>query len=121
SNNVLDGIYVGAYNATNLTTGAPVQIICDDFLDNSDYNPATYTTNSFSSLGSTLWGSTILGAGGSMAQVTQLYDEAAWLVLGMLKQTGAQQGYYSFAIWAIFAPNQVAAWLTSSGDMTACN
>src|SRR5438309_10305156 len=56
-----------------------------------------------------------------MAQVTQLYDEAAWLVLGMLKQTGAQQGYYSFAIWAIFAPNQVAAWLTSSGDMTACN
>jgi hypothetical protein len=121
SQNIVDGIYVGAYGATNLTTGAQVQIVCDDFKDDSDYNPATYTTNSFSSLGSTLWGSSILGAGGSTAQVTQLYDEAAWLVLGMLKQSGTQQGYYSFATWAIFAPSQVAAWLTSAGDMTACN
>ena len=103
SNNVLDGIYVGAYTATNQATGGTVKIICDDFKDNSNYNSASYTTNNFSSLGSTLWGSSILSGGGSMTQVTQLYDEAAWLVLGMLKQTGTQQGYYSYAIWAIFA------------------
>jgi hypothetical protein len=35
-----------------------MQVICDDFKDESDYNRATYMTNSFSSLGATLWGST---------------------------------------------------------------
>jgi hypothetical protein len=121
SNNVLDGNYVGSYTATNLATGGSVQITCDDFKDNSNYNPATYTTNTFSSLGSTLWGSNLLASGSSIGQVTQLYDEVAWLTLGMLKQTGTQQGYYSYAIWAIFSPNQVAAWLTSYNDAAACN
>jgi hypothetical protein len=121
SNNVLDGIYVGSYSAQNLTSGGNVQITCDDFRDNSNFNAATYTTNTFSSLGNTLWGSSILGSGGTMAQVTQLYDEAVWLTLGMLKQTGTTQAYYSYAIWAIFQPSQVAAWLTSYGDAGACN
>jgi len=121
SNNVMDGIYVGSYSATNTATGGSLQITCDDFQDNSDYNPASYTTNTFSTLGSTLWGSSLLASGSSMGQVTQLYDEVAWLTLGMLKQTGTEQGYYSYAIWAIFSPSQVAAWLTSYSDSAACN
>jgi hypothetical protein len=121
SNNVLDGIYVGSYGATNLATGGSVQLVCDDFKDESNYSAASYTTNTFSSLGSTLWGSSLLKAGDTLAQVTTLYDEAAWLTLGMLKQTGTTQGYYSYAIWAIFDSSDVAAWLTKYGDSAACN
>jgi hypothetical protein len=121
SNNVLDGIYVGSYSASDLTTGGSLQIVCDDFKDNSDFNASSYTTNTFSSLGSTLWGSYLLGNGGTLTQVTTLYDESAWLTLGMLKQTGTEQGYYSYAIWAIFDASDVAAWLTRYGDSSACN
>jgi hypothetical protein len=116
SSNVLDGIYVGSYSATNQTSGTSVQITCDDFRDESDYNSTTYTVNSFNSLGSTLWG-TVMGT----ATATPLYEQAAWLTLQMLHLTGATQGYYSYAIWAIFQPTQVANWLTSYGDSTACN
>jgi hypothetical protein len=116
SSNVLDGIYVGSYTATNESTGGSVQITCDDFRDESNYNSETYTVNSFSSLGSTLWG-TVLGT----ATATPLYEQAAWLTLQMLQKTGTTQGDYSYAIWAVFQPNQVANWLTSYGDSTACN
>jgi hypothetical protein len=111
SNNILDGIYVGAYSATNIGTGAQTQIICDDFKDDSNYNPASYTVHSFTNLVGTVWGA------GAMTQ----YEEAAWLTLGMLQQSGAQQGYYSYAIWATFDPSGVASWLTSYGDSAACN
>jgi len=111
SNNILDGIYVGAYSATNTVTHAQTQIICDDFKDDSNYNAASYTTHSFSNLVGTLWG----------AGSASLYSEAAWLTLGMLNQSGAQQGYYSYAIWAVFDPSDVASWLTKSGDSSACN
>lgn len=121
SNNILDGIYVGSYSATNLTTGASVQITCDDFQDNSDYNPTSYTTNTFNSLGSTLWGAYLLSKGDTLAQVTTIYDEVAWLTLGMLKQTGATQGYYSYAIWAISDASGVASWLTNYQDSAACS
>ena len=57
SSNVLDGIYVGPYGATNTQTGAAVQIICDDFKDKSNYNSSDYTINTFSSLGRYLVGS----------------------------------------------------------------
>jgi len=112
SNNILDGIYVGAYNATQLG-GGQVQITCDDFKDNSDYNQETYTVHNFGSFGSTLWG--------AMPGAVTLYQEAAWLTLGMLSQSGAQQGYYSYAIWAIFDPTGVKNWLTTHGDATAYN
>lgn len=111
SNNVLDGIYVGAYGATNTGTGAQTQIICDDFKDDSNYNSATYTVHNFGSFVGTVWGP---GA-------ATLYQEAAWLALGMLNQSGAQQGYYSYAIWAVFDPSGVASWLTKYGDVTSCN
>ena len=116
SNNVLDGIYVGSYTATNVATGGTVQITCDDFRDDSDSKVTTYTTNTFSSLGSTLWGASL-----SAKTATTLYDEAAWLTLTMLNQTGKQQGYYSYAIWAVFASGDVAKWLTSYQDSAACN
>jgi hypothetical protein len=111
SNNILDGIYVGAYGATNTSTGAQTQIICDDFKDDSNFNAATYTTHSFGSFVGTVWGP------GALTQ----YEEAAWLTLGMLQQSGAQQGYYSYAIWAVFDPTDVAKWLTTYGDSAACN
>ena len=111
SNNVLDGLYVGAYDATNTVTQAQVQIICDDFKDNNNFKPANYTTHTFSNLAGALWG----------AGAATLYQEAAWLTLGMLNQSGKQQGYYSYAIWAVFDPTDVAGWLTTSGDTKACN
>lgn len=111
SNNVLDGIYVGAYSATNTATGSPTQIICDDFKDDSNFNASNYTVHNFGNFVGTVWGS---GA-------ATLYQDAAWLTLGMLNQSGAQQGYYSYAIWAVFDPSDVANWLTKYGDVTACN
>jgi|GEM_PF-5984241 hypothetical protein len=122
SNNVMDGIYVGSYSATNVSTGASMQIICDDFNDNTGYSAMSYTTNTFSSLGNTLWGSYMMNTQhSSMSQVTQLYDEVVWLSEAMVNLTGTQQGNYSYAIWAIFAPNSVAQWLTWHGDSSACN
>jgi hypothetical protein len=119
SNNVLDDIYVGSYSANYVTPsglGASLQITCDDFKDNSNFESATYNVNTFSTLGNTLWGS-YLGVG----TATTMYEEAAWLTLGMLGQTGTQQGYYSYAIWAIFDPGDVATWFTNHLDVNACN
>jgi hypothetical protein len=122
SNNVMDGIYVGSYSATNVSTGASMQIICDDFNDNTNYNATSYTTNTFSSLGNTLWGSYLMNTQhDSMSQVTKLYDEVVWLSEAMINLTGTNQGNYSYAVWAIFAPNSVAQWLTWQGDANACN
>ena len=115
SNNTLDGIYVGAYSATNTQTGAPTQVICDDFMDNSDYQQETYTVNNFSDLGNTLWGQKL-----GVTNATPLYDEAAWLALQMVGLTGKEQGYYSYAIWAVFDPTDVANWLIGHNDTAAC-
>lgn len=109
--NILDGIYVGPYAANNLTTGGTAQVICDDFKDNSDFTPTTYTVNTISSLGNAIWG----------AGSVKLYEEAAWLALGLVNQTGTEQGYYSYAVWAVFDPTDVAKWLTSHNDSGACN
>lgn len=121
SNNILDNIYVGPYSATNVQTGASMSIICDDFKDESNYSQATYTTNSFSTLGNTLWGSSLLHQGDTMSQVTALYEQAGWLVFGMINATGAQQGYYSYALWAVFDASDVLNWLKNANDMAACN
>ena len=113
SNNVLDGIYVGSYSATNTDTGAQIQITCDDFKDNSDYNKTTYNSSAFGNFSNTLWGS-LVGA-------ATLYKEAAWLTLGMLNQSGLAQGYSSYAIWAVFDATDVLNWLKQYNDTAACN
>jgi hypothetical protein len=121
SNNVMDNEYVGPYDAQNLTSGGSTQIICDDFYNQSSTNPTNYTVNSFSTLGNTLFGSALLGAGFSMSAVTTFYEEAAWLAVGMIGQNSMQQGYYSYAVWAIFDPFGVAQWLSQHDGSAACN
>jgi len=113
SNNVLDGIYVGSYSATNTDTGAHTQITCDDFKDNSDYNKTSYNVSAFGNFSNTLWG--------NLAGAATLYKEAAWLTLGMLNQSGVTQGYYSYAIWAVFDATEVLSWLQKYNDTAACN
>ena len=125
SNNMLDNIYVGPYNATNTTTGGSMQVICDDFRDESNYNSYSYTQVSFSNLGSnlgnTLWGSLLLHEGQSASQIMGLYEQAAWLAEGMINLSGSQQAYYAFALWAVFQPRQVLTYLGLMGDFGACN
>lgn len=112
SNNVLDGIYVGSYSATNTQTHTGTQITCDDFSDESNYNASTYVVNTFSTLGNALWGKT--------QNATMNYEEVGWLTLRMLNQTGLTQGYYSYAIWSVFDPNGVLSWLKKYNDVNAC-
>jgi hypothetical protein len=101
--NVMDGVYVGPYNAT--VNGVSTQIICDDFVDDS-YVGESWTANvtTLSNLSGTKWGNS-----------TQLYDEAAWLATQMLSGTysgnATQVGYLAYALWAVFAPTQVESWL----------
>jgi hypothetical protein len=121
SNNVRDNIYVGGYSATVQNGGDP-KVVCDDFADETGYGSQTYKVNSFSNLGATLWGSYLMGKGDTLSQVTAFYDQAAWLTLGMFGQTNKQlQGDYSYAIWAVFDPKAVAAWLILHGDLSAYN
>jgi|HubBroStandDraft_5_1064220.scaffolds.fasta_scaffold32036_2 hypothetical protein len=105
-NNVMDGVYVGPYNAT--VNGTSTQIICDDFVDDS-YVGESWTANvtTLSNLNGTKWG--------GMANATTLYDEAAWLATQMLSPTysgnATQVGYLAYALWAVFQPSAVESWL----------
>jgi hypothetical protein len=105
-NNVMDGVYVGPYNAT--VNGTPTQIICDDFVDDS-YVGESWTANvtTLSNLNGTKWG--------GMANATQLYNEAAWLATQMLSPAysgnATQVGYLAYALWAVFQPSAVENWL----------
>jgi hypothetical protein len=105
-NNVMDGVYVGPYNAT--VNGKSTQIICDDFVDDS-YVGESWTANvtTLSNLNGTKWG--------GMANATQLYDEAAWLATQMLSPVysgnATQVGYLAYALWAVFQPSAVKSWL----------
>ena len=111
SNNILDGLYVGPYSGIDLGSNSSIKVICDDFKDDSNYQAASYTVNSLDNLGNAIW-----GAGNK-----QLYQEAAWLASGMFQQTGATQGYVSYALWAIFMPSEVKRWLNGAGDQAAYN
>ena len=98
-NNVMGGVYVGPYYAT-VNDAANTAVICDDFADDSYIGHSwNYTANSFSTLGSALWGGQ-----------TKNYDAAAWLTLQMLSLNGnpnnaTQVGYLSYAIWSLFDTN----------------
>jgi hypothetical protein len=105
-NDVMNGVYVGPYNAT--VNGTSTQIICDDFVDDS-YVGESWTANvtTLANLNGTKWG--------SMAGATTLYDEAAWLATQMLSPTysgnATQVGYLAYALWAVFQPSAVQSWL----------
>ena len=105
--NVLHGVYVGPYYATvNGVANTPV--ICDDFADDSVVGHTwNFNSNSFSTLGSALWGSQ-----------TSNYEAAAWLTLQMLSlnsnpNNATQVAYLSFAIWSLFDKNALNS-LTST-------
>jgi hypothetical protein len=113
-NNQMDNIYVGAYSAT--VNGSNQQVICDDFADES--RPGTswaVTANSFSDIQNTLWGQfyiDLYGAKQGLQMATQLYTEAGYIALQMLSTSNPTQiGYMSYAIWYLFDPYQVSAYL----------
>ena len=106
-----DGIYISPYTAN--INGVSTTIICDDFLDDTVAGGSWQATvNNFGSLGNALF-----------AGNPQGYGQAAWLTLQLLAQNpgSAQQAYYSYAIWAVFAPTQVRAWLNNYHDTAAYN
>jgi hypothetical protein len=115
--NVFAGIYTGPYAGT--INGQSVLIVCDDFLHDTNAGQSwTATANQFSSLGQpgvlTMWNST------TDPNYMVHYQEAAYLTLIMLATpntaaNAATIGELSFAIWSIFAPSQVTAWLNSYG------
>src|SRR3984957_9301114 len=105
-NNVMNGVFVGPYNAT--VNGVSTQIICDDFVDDS------YVGESLSANVTTM--ANLNGTkGGAMLNATTLYDEAAWLATQMLSPTysgnATQVGYLAYALWAVFQPTAVQNWL----------
>lgn len=115
SNNSLDGIYTGQYSFTNNTSGGTLQMTCDDFADEQNYNETNFnvTTGLLGSLSNTMYG--------NLGNAVQLYEEAAYLVLnGVLGNIGNTQSYYNYAVWAVFQPQAVLTWLTNAGDNAAC-
>src|ERR1700723_176928 len=122
-----DGVYMSPYYAT--VNGAQnTTVICNDFADESYLN-STWSANSTSfsnlssNLGNTLWGSYYESKGYTAGAIMTMYDEAAWLTLGLLGQAGGStsQAAYSFAVWAVFDPNSVLSWLKTAGDTAMCN
>jgi hypothetical protein len=126
-NNVMDGIYVGPYNAVvNNTT--PQQIICDDFADETyqhEYWQANVTNVSSSmNLSGLMWGNSLAGGGswlgGAQLGATQGYEAMLYLASQLLGTSDPNKaGYLSYAIWAVFNPNAVFNWLTAHGDTAA--
>jgi hypothetical protein len=120
-----DGYDVGPDSAT-VNGVAKTQVISDDFSDKTKIGKTnTDTVNTFSSLGSTLWGAYYLKKGDKMSQITKMYDEAAWLTLQLLNPANSKAiGDIQFAIWALFNakalkkdPN-AQSWLTLAGKQS---
>jgi len=128
NNNVMDNIYVGAYDGS-VNGGANQQIVCDDFADES-YVGHNWSANvmsvgdlNASNLGNTVWGAYYLAHGQMASTIISWYQEAAYLTVQLLTGNNSQtmQGYLSYAIWAVMDPGEVKAWLTSHGDTNAYN
>jgi hypothetical protein len=116
SNNILDNIYVGPYSFTNLDNSGAFRMICDDFKDETNYNPATYMVRSFdpNNLVGTVWG--------SLPNAAALYQQAGWLAMGLMNQTGLLQGEYHYALWAVFDATDVISWLKGfNNGASICN
>ncbi len=109
---VLDGVYVGPYTGT--INGNTVQIICDDFADDTYVNESWEAVLShYDTLSSVKWDP---GASNQL----QLYNEAAWLALqleGAAAQpgaTGSSVGNIQFALWQVF-DSAAFTWLANHG------
>lgn len=115
SYDIFANVYTGPYAAT--VNGQNVLIVCDDFLHDTNAGQSwTATVNPFSTIGqpgvTTLWNST------TDPNFMTDYQKAAYLTLLMLATPNTSSnattiGELSFAIWSIFAPNQVSSWLNS--------
>jgi hypothetical protein len=122
-NNVMDGVYVGPYNAT-IGGSQQGQIICDDFKDDTNTGEswlANVTT--LSNLNGTKWGSSVAGdaglLGGTFSSL-QGYEAMLYLSSQMLGNKNATQvGYLAYAVWSIFDASGVYNWLVSHGDAAA--
>jgi hypothetical protein len=119
-NDEMDNVYVGPYSAT-INNVSNQQVICDDFADES--KPGTswaVTQNSFSDIQNTLWGQfyiDIYGYSKGLQIATQLYTEAGYIALQMMASNNpTQTGYMSFAIWYLFDPSQVTAYLGNNNQ-----
>jgi hypothetical protein len=126
NSNSLDGIYVSPYTAT--INGVQTYVICDDFYNDVDLDESwTVQANSVTSAPTSgLFGTASPDSANHNAAVSQGvnvttgYEEVAWLsqqLIGSLSTMSSyDQDLYSYAIWAVFDPNGVQAWLDSYGN-----
>lgn len=128
-NNVMDGVYVGPYDATqsnsNNQNPQGVQIICDDFSHDvvpgeswqaSVTSVSSLSANTITNSGLMWANGTLLNGGTGAQNVFQGYMAMAYLASQMLPLSGNPAnnqtvGYMAYAIWAIFQGAQVEAWL----------
>jgi hypothetical protein len=131
---VMDGIYVGPYNATQNNT-QPVQIICDDFAHEVTASESwTATVTQVSNLASNgtaglTWANTLAGGSALFGANTtfstlQGYYAMAYLASEMLPLSSnpanaTQIGYLAYAIWAVFDASAVKAWLGANSTAWA--
>jgi hypothetical protein len=114
NNQVLDGVYTSPYPLdvttqgtapSNYSVGTQLTLLCDDFRDESSVGvPVMFNTTTFGSasngvIAGTLWGT------------LTLYQEGAWLSTQLVNNPGV----YSYAIWGVFDPTSVLAWLKTHG------
>jgi hypothetical protein len=113
---VMNGIYVGPYSGT--ANGQPIQIICDDFSDDSYLNESwTASVTDLSNVGSS---TTPMWLGYSNAST--LYADAAWLATQMFvpaNENTTTEGYLAYAIWSLFNPNALTG--LSTGQLNGVN
>lgn len=120
------GVYVGPYVAT-VDGVANVQVICDDFADETYINEG-WTTNSttFNSTGLSSATNEYYSSGSNGGSLTQLqaYEQVAWLSeqLTNPSNTTATDAAIQLAIWQIFDSSTLGNFSTyESSDVTAAN
>jgi hypothetical protein len=110
--NVAYGVYLSPYRGTITpmggTPGNPVDLICDDFFDNT-YMYESWTANVYNGSSSNLSGTRMATVSGlQQSDLDTHYEEVGWLITQLNLHLQADQAAISFAIWDIFgstAPN----------------
>jgi hypothetical protein len=111
--NSYDGIYIGPYDIqVGGSGGSTYGMICDDFNDDIEIG-STWKANPVSVSASTLSETLFGGQSGALLG----YQEAAALSYAILfgNQGATNNALMQYAIWAIFSPTQVQAYLSSTG------